>query len=556
MTTRSHDPILEEDEGGRRLLEEAADALDAIRAGEVDAVLVNAERVYTLDAPDLPYRLLVEGMTEAAATLTADGVVLSCNRRFEDLLRQGSHALLGRPLDKFVAPESHSRIERLLHDGLAGATEENLVLQRSDGAMIPVSLRAHAVREGALGVCLLVTDRSEQRYFLELKQTQKALREADRKKDEFLATLAHELRNPLAPIRNALEILRVKGGATAEVQWSRGVIERQVQNMTRLLEELLDVSRIGRQQLELRKESIELASVLEAALETSRPVIEAAGHTLHLSLPSEPVFLKADPVRLAQVFSNLLNNAANYTERGGHVSITAERAGNQVAVVVGDDGIGISADDLPFVFTIFSQSKPASLRSKAGLGIGLSLAKGLVELHGGTIEARSEGRGHGSEFVVRLPVAEAVAGSSGIGEAGDRARESIKFRRVLVVDDYPDNADSLTLLLKMMGHEVATAYDGEQALDAAESLRPEVVIVDIEMPKLSGHEVCRQIREREWGQGVLFIALSGWGQARDRNSSRQAGFDHHLVKPADPAVLRELLSPATGESGRPESERG
>jgi PAS domain S-box-containing protein len=540
--------MLEEDEGARRFLEEAAEAVRAIRAGEVDAVLVDPERVYTLASADMPYRLLVEGLSEAAVTLSPDGVVLSCNRHFEDLLRQGSHALLGRPLGTFVTEESQVRLERMIEGGLAGAAEENLVLLRSDGALIPLSLRATAVSEGVLGPCLLVTDRSEQRYFLELKETQRALREADRKKDEFLATLAHELRNPLAPIRNALEILKRPGIGEQDLQWARGVIDRQLQHMGRLLEDLLDVSRIGRKQLELRREPVDLASVLQAALETSRPVIETMGHELTVELPPEPIAVEADTVRLAQVFSNLLNNAANYTEPNGHLRLRVERAENKVTVCVQDDGIGIAAADLPHIFTIFSQSQPASLRSKSGMGIGLSLAKGLVELHDGTIAARSDGPGRGSEFLVCLPVL-MEAPSAEDGGAAELAPELTVSRRVLVVDDHPDNADSLSVLLQLMGHEVSTAYDGEEALALAESIRPEVVLIDIAMPKLSGHDVGRRIREREWGKGVLLIAVSGWGQARDRNTSREAGFDHHLVKPADPAVLRELLgSRRTGES--------
>jgi PAS domain S-box-containing protein len=497
----------------------------------------------------MPYRLLVEGLTEAAMTLTADGAILSCNRRFEDLIRQGSHALLGRPLQTFVAPESHARLERLIEGGLACAAEENLVLVRSDGALIPVSLRANPLSEGALGPCLLITDRSEQRYFLELKETQRALREADRRKDEFLATLAHELRNPLAPIRNALEILKRPSIGEQDLQWSRGVIERQLQHMGRLLEDLLDVSRIGRKQLELRKQPVELVTVLSAALETSRPVIEAMGHELTVELSPEPIAVEADTVRLAQVFSNLLNNAANYTEEKGHIRLRVECLGNEVAVYVQDDGIGISPDQLPLLFTIFSQSQPGSLRSKSGMGVGLSLAKGLVELHGGRIAARSDGPGRGSEFVVRLPVAQAVPEVSESNGAGEPAPESTVARRVLVVDDHPDNADSMSVLLQLMGHEVFTSYDGEEALRLAESVRPEVVLIDIAMPKVSGHDVCRRIRQREWGKELLLIAVSGWGQARDRATSREAGFDHHLVKPADPDVLRELLgSKSAGES--------
>jgi PAS domain S-box-containing protein len=397
-----------------------------------------------------------------------------------------------------------------------------------------------------LGVSLDITDR---------KQAEEELRHADRKKDEFLATLAHELRNPLAPIRNAVQILNAKGLRHPDLQLVRGVIGRQVQLMARLLEDLLDVSRISRNWLELRTERVELAAVLDGALETSRPVIEAAGHELTLTLPPEPIHLEADPVRLAQVFANLLNNAAKYTDEGGRIRLTAERQGSDVIVSVRDSGMGIAAEVLPRIFEIFSQAKLASERSQDGLGIGLSLVKGLVELHGGSIEARSDGPGRGSEFVVRLPVAaEAPVREPARPHADDRQPPATKWR-ILVVDDNHDSADSLAMLLQIMGNEVGTAYDGEQAVEAAEAIRPDVALLDIGMPKLNGYDTCRRIREQPWGQGMVLIALTGWGQAEDRRRAEAAGFNLHIVKPVDPEFLMKLLASWSREPGGRLSKR-
>ena len=384
-----------------------------------------------------------------------------------------------------------------------------------------------------LGVSMDITER---------KRIEEALRDADRKKDEFLATLAHELRNPLAPIRNAVQILKAKGPPQPELQWARGVIDRQVQLMARLLEDLLDVSRISRNKLELRMERVDLAAVVEAAVETSRPVIEAGRHELTVILPPEPIHLEADPVRLAQVFANLLNNAAKYTEEGGRIRLSAERQGSDVVVSVKDSGIGIAAEMLPRIFEIFSQAKPALVRSQGGLGIGLSLVKGLVELHGGSIEARSAGAGPGKR--VRRP----PAGRHGHARSEarpDRARTTSKARdrcRILIVDDNHDSADSLAMLLQIMGHEVGTAYDGEEAVEAAGALQPDVVLLDIGMPKLNGYDACRRIREQPWGKGMFLIALTGWGQEEDRRRTEEAGFNHHMVKPVDPAALMKLLA--------------
>jgi PAS domain S-box-containing protein len=557
MITQTSEELLRENAELRRRLEEAEEAIRAIRAGEVDAVLIEAEReqVYTLESADKPYRLLVEQMPQGAATLTAEGAVIYCNRRFADLLQRPLSALLGKPIQEFVAADSRPFFESLLRDVKAGEVQGEVTLTRADGAPAPAYLGVSALQEGALGLCLMVTDLSEQRHYQELSRAQEALREseaalkdADRKKDEFVATVAHELRNPLAPIRNALQILTAKGPPDPELQWARGVIGRQVRLMSRLLDDLLDVSRISRRQVELRKERVELAALVEAALETSRPLLEAAGHALTVALPPAPIHLEADPVRMAQVFANLLNNAAKYTEPGGRIGLTAERQGGDVVVSVKDDGMGIAPEMLPRVFQIFAQANRALVRSQGGLGIGLSLVKGMVELHGGGVEARSEGLGRGSEFRVRLPAAaQTPAPERPRGEAGEPGPAA--RRRILVVDDNRDSADSLAMLLKFMGHEVGTAYDGEQAVEAAGALRPDVALLDIGMPRLDGYAACRRIREQPWGRPMFLIALTGWGQEEDRRRTEAAGFDHHMLKPVDPAELLKLLASLPWEQG-------
>jgi signal transduction histidine kinase/CheY-like chemotaxis protein len=541
--------LREENEELRRRLEEAEEALRALSAGEVDAILIDAgrEQVFTLDAAEKPYWLLVAQVPHPAATLTAAGTILSCNHRFADLLLHALPSLPGKRVQEFVAPASQPALENLLQDGRAGEVRGEVLLQVGGGSPRAAFLGVRPVREGVHGECLMLTDLSEQQHYQELKRTQEALRAseeqlrvADRRKDEFLATLAHELRNPLAPIRNAAQILKAKGPPHPDLAWARGVIDRQAELMARLLDDLLDVSRISLKKVELRTELVELAAVCEAALETSRPVIEAGRHELTVSLPSEPVLLEADPLRLAQVLSNLLNNAAKYTDAGGRIRLSAERQGGEAVVSVEDNGIGIAPEALPSVFEIFSQAKPTSLRSHAGLGIGLSLVKGLVELHGGSVDARSAGPGRGSTFVVRLPVASETRARAAARPSEAESKPPRKCR-ILIVDDNRDGADSLAILLELMGNDVHTAYEGEQALKVAETTRPEVVLLDLGMPKLSGYDVCRHIREQPWGRAVVLIALTGWGQEADRRRSREAGFDRHLVKPVHPADLMRLL---------------
>jgi PAS domain S-box-containing protein len=380
------------------------------------------------------------------------------------------------------------------------------------------------------------------------KRAEEALREADRRKDEFLATLAHELRNPLAPLRNALHVLKLTGGNPRVAEEARAVMERQLAQMVRLIDDLLDVSRITRGKLRLRRERVELASIVQSAVEGSRPLIEASGHRLTVVLPPEPLLLDADPTRLAQVFGNLLTNAAKYTDRGGRIGLTAERKGHEVVVAVRDTGIGIAAEHLPRLFEMFSQVAPALERSQGGLGIGLSLARGLVELHGGGIEARSEGLGKGSEFVVRLPLA---VRSPNEGQQGAGADEGpcVPGCRILVADDSRDAADSLAMMLRLAGHEVHAVHDGQEAVEAAGWFRPDVALLDIGMPRLNGLQAARHIRGQPWGKKILLVAITGWGQEEDKRRATEAGFDHHLTKPVDPAALEEVLSRWKGTGG-------
>jgi CheY-like chemotaxis protein/two-component sensor histidine kinase len=349
------------------------------------------------------------------------------------------------------------------------------------------------------------------------------LREADRRKNEFLAMLAHELRNPLAPIRNAVQILRLAGADTQVVHSASELMERQVGHMVRMVDDLLDVNRISRGKIELRRGRIELQSAVNHAVEAARALYENMNHELTVTLPPQPIYLNADPTRLAQAVGNLLNNACKFTDKGGRISLTVEREGEQAVIQVRDSGIGIAADQLPRIFDMFTQVDTSIERSVSGLGIGLSLVKNLVELHGGSVEARSAGVGHGSEFVVRLPVLIETAKPQPELTVSEAA--TMTARRILVVDD----------------NQAHLAYDGLEAVETAATFRPDVILLDIGLPKLNGYEACRRIREQPWGKDMVLIALTGWGQGDDRQQSREAGFNAHLVKPVDLAALQDLL---------------
>ena len=388
-----------------------------------------------------------------------------------------------------------------------------------------------------------ITDRK--RGEEEREQLVARLQEQDRRKDEFLATLAHELRNPLAPIRNGLQIMRLAPGNLDANERIRSMMDRQLGQMVHLIDDLLDLSRISRGKIDLRKERIELASVIAQAIETSRPSIDQSGHELSIELPTSPIYVDADLTRLTQVFSNLLNNAAKFTNRGGRLRVAVQLMGAEAMVSVTDSGIGIPTHMLQQVFEMFTQVESNLERSQSGLGIGLSIVQRLVQMHGGSIEARSDGPGSGSEFVVRLPVALALVGNQPVEEAN--LTRPTAHLRILVADDNVDSAEILTMLLTLQGYDTKTTHDGDAALDVAATFRPDVILLDIGMPKLNGYEVCRRIRQQAWGKSMMVIAMTGWGQEDDKRKSQAAGFDFHLVKPVDLDVLFKLLSGATAK---------
>ncbi len=363
----------------------------------------------------------------------------------------------------------------------------------------------------------------------------------DRHKDEFLAMLGHELRNPLAPIRNALEILKVEGVPAATRSQAQALIERQVQHLVRLVDDLLDVSRIMQGKIELRHERIPLAAVVERAIETAQPTIDARGHRLAVSLPPAPVFIHGDLIRLAQVLSNLLVNAAKYTPQAGEIALTATTRHDQLRISVKDTGIGMPPQLLPKVFDFFVQGSRSLERSQGGLGIGLTLVKRLVEMHGGTVTAHSAGAGKGSELVVDLPLPDQAATDDVLAAGGAGTAVGGRRRRVLVVDDNVDAAESAAALLSIWGHEVRTVHDGLSVLRQVEAFRPDIVLLDIGLPGKSGYDVARELRAQPASPVRLIAAMTGYGQAEDRQRSAEAGFDVHLTKPLDLEQLRDLL---------------
>lgn len=373
-----------------------------------------------------------------------------------------------------------------------------------------------------------------------LEQAEAELREADRRKDAFIATLAHELRNPLAPVRNAVQILQRQGAAESDAERARTIIARQVGVMARLIDDLMDVSRINRGYIELRREPVDVARVLELAVEATRPYMAEFGHALALRLPEASVVLDADVTRLSQVFVNLLTNAAKYTERGGRIEVLVQRNRDTVNVTVSDDGIGIPVDQLERVFDMFSQVESTVDRSRGGLGIGLSLVRHLVELHGGRVLAHSDGPGRGSTFTVSLPLPARTLEESTI--VGNAAANDLPHRlRILVVEDNHDGAETLTTLLRTMGHEVHVVLDGGVAVEAATRFRPELVLLDLGLPTLDGYQVCRRLREQPWGSSVRVVAMTGWGDPEAQRAVMAAGFDRHLVKPVEETDLLAAL---------------
>jgi PAS domain S-box-containing protein len=481
---------------------------------------------------------VVESSDDAILTKTLDGILTSWNPGAQRIFGYTADEVLGKSVTVLIPDDLLDEEASILGRLRRGERIDHYstVRRRKDGSLIHVSLTVSPIKDASghiVGASKIARDVTAQ------KRAEDALRETDQRKDQFLATLAHELRNPLAPIRQAAVISKAPSATDAQKRWSHDVISRQVHHMSLLLDDLLDISRVTRGTLELRVEMTDLAAVVDAAIETARPAIDAKGHAFSAELPAEPLHFAADPLRLAQVLSNLLTNAAKYTDPGGEIRLRASADDESVTIEVSDTGVGLAPEMLRRVFEMFSQVKSAQDRSEGGLGIGLALTKGLVELHGGTVEARSVGVGQGSQFVVRLPRRSVTVGKG--AAAMPSPSRLVTKRRVLIADDNRDAAESLALLLSMEGHQVTVVHDGREALRVLQTEMPEVALLDIGMPELTGYEVARQVRQGSLGREITLIAVTGWGQGTDKARALAAGFNHHFTKPVEPELLLELL---------------
>jgi PAS domain S-box-containing protein len=495
---------------------------------------------------------IVESSDDAIVSKSLDGQIQSWNAGAERIFGYTAEEAVGQSITLIIPKELYAEERHIIDRVRRGERVEHFDTTRvtKSGRRIPVSLTVSPVRDPRgtiIGASKIARDISERRRAEEaLHKSQQALHEANRRKDEFMALLAHELRNPLAPIRYALATAR-KCDRTAEQQRrAEDIIERQVAHMSRLLDDLLDVSRITRGTLELKRADTELTVALGTAIEAARPFLDAKRHHLSLDLPKQAVRLVADSVRLAQVFSNLLINAAKYTDFGGRIELRAAQVDNEVIVSVHDNGMGISTEMMPRLFTMFAQDSAVVDHSEGGLGIGLALTRGVVDLHGGRVEARSDGPGRGSEFIVTLPV-----GAGKLAQTDAEVDQEVPLAggglRVLVVDDNRDAADSCSTLLELSGHSVKAAYTGREALAIAAKIRPHVVVTDIGLPDIDGYEVAAKIRAAPWGRRMVLVAVTGWGQESDRQRAFSTGFSHHLTKPIDPDMLESLLQSLSAE---------
>ena len=497
------------------------------------------KRVQTaLQASEERFRWLTESLPAKVFLTDLDGVNTYASRRLYQFTGASPGSLLGHGWIDFVHPDDLPRVREAWKRAVRGGTSYEIEYRVRDAAgdYKWFLIRGNQVENGAgivIGWCGAAINIDEAR------QAQAALRAANESKDVFLATLAHELRNPLAPVRNAARILAAPTADSLTTSWCREVIDRHVAIMARLLDDLLDVSRITRGKLELRREPVLLWSLLGSAVETSRPLIDARGHTLVVQLPDEPVRLKVDPVRIIQVISNLLNNAAKYTADKGRIELSARADPAEIVIEVKDNGIGLRADALDRIFSIFSQVEERRDEAEGGLGIGLALVKGLVEMHGGRVEARSSGVGHGSTFRILLP-------RTPVGEDDSRRPAALArgatVRRIMVVDDNHDIAVSMALFLEMEGHTVRVAHSGAAALEIASAFEPEIALLDVGMPGMNGYELARRLRSLPLARRPTLIAVTGWGTESDKQKAADAGFDRHLTKPVDPDVLVELIA--------------
>jgi PAS domain S-box-containing protein len=495
-------------------------------------------------------RSVVNHVIDGIITIDEQGRIESFNPAAEKLFGYVKTEVLGHNV-KLLMPEPYhgehdGYIANFIRTGqpkIIGIGRE-VIGRRKDDTTFPMELAVSAFHIGEgryfTGIVRDITERT--RLERELRSRVDELAEADRQKNEFLATLAHELRNPLAPMRNALHLMRMPGAEGEMVGQAQDMMERQMHQLVRLVDDLLDVSRIIRGNIELRKESVDLAAAVSRAVETAHPVIEVHGHELNVSLPDHPVYVDADLIRIGQVLANLLTNAAKYSDKAGKIWLSVEREDGEAVVRVRDTGIAIAPEFVPHIFDVFVQGDRSLARSQGGLGIGLTLVKRLVEMHGGTVAVSSAGLGHGSEFVLRFPALTEWRTRETHGRAAQpRATDALR-RRVLVVDDNVDAATSIAMILKLSGYDVHCVYDGPSALEAAEAYRPDAVVLDIGLPGMSGYEVAKRLRERPDFQHTPLVAVTGYGQDEDRQRSAEVGFNHHLTKPVDPNALQAFVA--------------
>ncbi|MBX3452532.1 MAG: PAS domain S-box protein [Planctomycetaceae bacterium] len=512
-------------------LQQLAITYDVTDRKRVDAILRESEE---------KLRLLANTIPQLAWMARPDGYIFWYNRRWFDYTGTTPEQMEGWGWQTVHDPETLPHVMEQWKRSLSNGEPFDMVfpLRGSDGVFRPFLTRVNPFKDAQGRILYWFGTNTD---ISEFKRMEAALRDADRRKDEFLATLAHELRNPLAPIRNALQILKMPRVEAELIEQTRDMMERQVHHLVRLVDDLLDVSRVMRGKIELRREPVELAAIIARAVETAKPLIEVQEHNLDISVPKESLLLDADPVRLTQVVGNLLMNAAKYSDSRGQIGLTVKRDADQAILTIRDNGIGIPPDMLSHIFELFVQADHASSKAQGGLGIGLTLVKNLVRMHGGSVTAFSDGLGKGSEFIVRLPL---LSRQPAIAEAKTAPApiSPISGHRLLVVDDNRDAAISLSMLLRLQGHEVRVAHDGPTALEVATTFQPSVIFLDIGMPGMDGYEVARRVRKTPGIEKTVLAALTGWGQQEDRLRTADAGFNHHLVKPPDPKLIEKLLN--------------
>ena len=524
-------------------LAEVRQALEAIRSGSLDAVLTSvpdAAPLYTRTSAERIYRLIIERMLEGAVTIDESGTILHCNRTFAQMLGRPESEIVGQPIEAWLTAHEDVSVDELLHG--VESQRGDFDVEPATGPPIPVSVSAASINDDGGSVrCLVVSDLRMRKDVSRLRAMRDELAVANQRKDEFLAMLGHELRNPLAPVRQAVELLQANAAEDdpAFLQRARSVIGRQIVHLTRLVDDLLDAGRITQGTLVIRPEPIDLRDVIEAAVESIDRLVKRRGHRLEVAQPSHSVSCVGDAVRLTQVVTNLLSNAAKYTPHGGRIEVELREDGEWATIYVRDSGRGIPPELLPHLFEPFVRGQTTIDRRTGGLGVGLTLVQRLVELHEGRVEADSEGEGRGSEFRVVLP---RDSGAQGSVTDAPVPSTGVSPKRVLIVDDNEDAADMLTLVLRSRGHNVEVAYDGQEALDVEERFRPEVVCLDIGLPVLDGYEVAERIRARR-GPDVLLLATTGYGRDEDRERADKAGFDEYFVKPVAVEQLETMFEP-------------